>query len=56
MSRKQDEFGSHKQYTPFTAGVMEQSIEGLAKNFLSLHILVNDYEPHSARINALQYN
>ena len=56
ISRNPEKLGAHDRYTPRKADVSAQSIEELAEAFKGLDVLVNEYGPHSAGHEALQYS
>lgn len=56
ISRRPEKIGHHERYIPRVADVSSQSIEELAQAFAGLDVLVNEYGPHSAGHEALQYS
>ncbi len=56
ISRNPCKLGSHERYTPRAADVSSHSIEELARAFSDLDVLINEYGPHSAGHEALQYS
>ena len=56
FSRSPAKLGSHKRYRPQVLDVSSQKIEQLAEAFQGLDVLVNEYGPHSAGHEALQYS
>ncbi|KAL3426707.1 nad-dependent epimerase dehydratase [Phlyctema vagabunda] len=55
ISRNPEKLGSHERYSTRKGDVSKLSIEQLAKAFQGLNVLVNEYGPHSAGVDALQY-
>jgi len=55
-SRNPAKLGVHPRYTPVTLDVGTQNIEDLAEAFAGVDVLVNEYGPHSAGHEALQYS
>jgi putative NADH-flavin reductase len=56
ISRHPETLGTHPLYTPRPGNVAELSIEGLAETFRGVDVLVNEYGPHSAGVEALKYS
>lgn len=56
ISRNPEKLGSHNRYIPRRGDVAKQSIEEMALLFAGIDVLVNEYGPHSAGIDALQYS
>ena len=56
FSRNPDKLGTHPRYTPVILDVGLQTIEQLAEAFVGVDVLVNEYGPHSAGHEALQYS
>lgn len=56
ISRSPEKLGVHRNYTPRAADVSSQKIEELAQAFAGLDVLINQYGPHSAGHEALQYS
>lgn len=56
ISRNPQKIGSHPSYTARPADVAQSSIEELADIFRGVDVLVNEYGPHSAGIDALKYS
>lgn len=56
FSRAPEKLGNHELYTPLPVDITAQDIEGLAKVFQGLDVLINEYGPHSAGHEALQYS
>ena len=55
-SRNPAKLGKHKRYHPRVLDVSAQKIEELAEAFEGLDVLINEYGPHSAGHEALQYS
>ncbi|KAH8587002.1 hypothetical protein B0O99DRAFT_527579 [Bisporella sp. PMI_857] len=55
ISRYPEKLGSHPCYTPRVGNVADMSIESLAQIFSGLDVLVNEYGPHAAGVDALIY-
>jgi len=55
ISRHPEKLGSHPLYAPRPGDVAALSIERLAEIFQGLDVLVNEYGPHSAGVDALKY-
>lgn len=56
ISRNPGKLGLHERYTPISADVSTQGIKELALVFENLDVVVNEYGPHSAGADALQYS
>lgn len=56
LSRSPSKLGSHPRYTPRVLDVSSDSIDQLAQSFTGIDVLVNEYGPHSAGHEALQYS
>lgn len=56
ISRAPQKLGVHQLYTPVSADVNALSIVELAEVFNGLDVVVNQYGPHSAGHEALQYS
>ena len=56
ISRNPEKIGAHELYTLRKVDVSVQNIEELAEAFGGLDVLVNEYGPHSAGHEALQYS
>jgi len=56
ISRNPQTLGKHEQYTPVPADINALSISELSKVFAGLDVVVNEYGPHSAGHEALQYS
>lgn len=56
ISRNPDKLGVHERYTPISVDISARSITELALVFENLDVLVNEYGPHSAGPEALQYS
>lgn len=56
LSRNPATLGAHHRYTPVSVDVSAQSIKELATSFENLDVVVNEYGPHSAGADALQYS
>jgi putative NADH-flavin reductase len=56
ISRNPSKLGVHQRYTSVSADIATQSIKELARYFENLDVLVNEYGPHSAGPEALQYS
>ncbi|TVY45820.1 Uncharacterized protein LSUB1_G000068 [Lachnellula subtilissima] len=55
ISRAPQKLGAHQLYTPISADVNALSIVELAEVFNGLDVVINQYGPHSAGHEALQY-
>ncbi|GAB7349164.1 hypothetical protein MBLNU459_g8101t1 [Dothideomycetes sp. NU459] len=55
LSRSPSKLGSHALYTPRALDVASETVEQLAEAFAGIDVLVNEYGPHSAGHEALQY-
>ncbi|KAI9053692.1 hypothetical protein LZ554_002645 [Drepanopeziza brunnea f. sp. 'monogermtubi'] len=55
FSRKPETLGTHERYHPIPADINTLSISELATLFAGLDVVVNEYGPHSAGHEALQY-
>lgn len=56
ISRNPGKLGLHENYTPISADVSGKGIKELALVFENLDVVVNEYGPHSAGADALQYS
>lgn len=56
ISRHPESLGQHPLYTPRPADLNTLNIDELAEQFQGLDVLVNEYGPHSAGHEALQYS
>lgn len=56
ISRNPGKLGLHERYTPISADISRQSIKELALIFENIDVVVNEYGPHSAGADALQYS
>ena len=56
ISRDPQKLGSHSHYHPHAADIEKSSIEQLAEVFRDVDVLVSEYGPHTAGIDALQYS
>lgn len=56
ISRSPEKLGKHSLYTPVVADVNCQSVDELAEVFRGYDVIVNEYGPHSAGHEALQYS
>lgn len=56
ISRNPQKLGQHPLYTPVAADVNGMGIVELAGVFKGLDVVVNEYGPHSAGHEALQYS
>lgn len=56
LSRNPSKLGTHPLYTPRNLDVGSESIEQIAKAFAGIDVLINEYGPHSAGHEALQYS
>ena len=56
ISRNPQKLGTHELYTPVIADINSLSILELSKVFQGLDVVVNEYGPHSAGHEALQYS
>lgn len=56
FSRNPAKLGAHARYTPVAVDVTAQGISELARAFEDVDVLVNEYGPHTAGADALQYS
>ncbi len=56
ISRSPEKLGKHELYSPLSADVNTLSIKELADVFRGLDVVINEYGPHSAGHEALQYS
>ncbi len=56
ISRKPEKLGAHDLFSTRRVDVSAHSIEELSAAFRGLDVLVNEYGPHSAGHEALQYS
>ncbi|KAJ5935995.1 hypothetical protein N7454_005293 [Penicillium verhagenii] len=55
LSRNPESFGAYPGYTPRRLDIESASIEGLARHFRDIDVLVSQYGPHTQGAGALQY-
>jgi len=55
LSRKPETLGTHKLYEPRPVDLEKMSIDELATKLENLDVLINEYGPHAAGHEALQY-
>lgn len=56
ISRSPEKLGIHGRYRPLPTDINMLGIMELAEAFLGLDVLVNEYGPHSAGHEALEYS
>lgn len=56
LSRNPAKLGLHDRYTPIPIDVSEHGISELARVFEGVDVIVNEYGPHTAGTDALQYS
>jgi putative NADH-flavin reductase len=56
FSRNPGKLGAHARYTPIRMDVSAQGIQELARVFENVDVVVNEYGPHTAGADALQYS
>lgn len=55
ISRHPEKLGRHESYTPYPIDLEKAPIEEISMAFSGLDVLVNEYGPHTAGEDALQY-
>ncbi|KPM40131.1 hypothetical protein AK830_g6425 [Neonectria ditissima] len=55
ISRRPEKLGTHDAYIPYPINIESCSLEQLIKAFEGVDVLINEYGPHTAGEDALQY-
>lgn len=56
ISRNPEKLGQHASYTPMSADVNTLGVVELSEVFKGMDVVINEYGPHSAGHEALQYS